>query len=85
MGMVKKSITVTEQQEAWIQAQLASGHYASDSEVLRDLIRREQKRNDELQAIRMALIEGEESGVSPLSTDQIREGVLKHLRENGEI
>ena len=85
MAMVKKSITVTEQQEEWIQSQLATGHYASDSEVLRDLIRREQKRDDELQAIRAALIEGEESGVSLLSADQIREDVLKRLRNDGEI
>jgi antitoxin ParD1/3/4 len=85
MGMVKKSITVTEQQEEWIQSQLANGHYASDSEVLRDLIRREQKRDDELQAIRSALIEGEESGVSPFSAEQIREDVLKRLRKDGKI
>jgi len=85
MAMVKKSITVTKQQEEWIQAQLATGHYASDSEVLRDLIRREQKRDYELQAIRAALIEGEESGVSPLSADQIREDVLKRMRNDGEI
>ncbi len=85
MAMVKKSITVTEQQDQWIQAQLATGHYASDSEVLRELIRREQKRDVELQAIRAALIEGEESGVSLLSADQIREDVLKRLRKDGEI
>lgn len=85
MTMVKKSITVTGQQEEWIQAQLATGHYASDSEVLRDLIRREQTRNAEIETIRAALIEAEARGMSPLSTDEIREDVLKHLRANGEI
>jgi GNAT superfamily N-acetyltransferase len=34
--MIKKSITGTEQQEASIQAQLATGHYASDSEVVHE-------------------------------------------------
>ncbi len=85
MAMVKKSITVTDQQEQWIQAQLATGHYASDSEVLRDLIRREQKRDVEVQAIRTALMEGEASGISPLSADDIREDVLKRLREDGKL
>ncbi len=85
MTMVKKSITVTDQQEKWIQAQLATGHYASDSEVLRDLIRREQTRHTEIETIRAALVEAEARGVSPLSTDEIREDVLKHLRANGEI
>ena len=83
--MVKKSITVTEQQEQWIQTQLASGHYASDSEVLRELIRREQRRDAELQAIRAALLEGEESGMSPLSADDIRKDVLKRLRDDGQL
>jgi len=85
MPMVKKSITVTEQQEQWIQSQLASGHYASDSEVVRDLIRREQKRDAELQVIRAALIEGEESGISPLPADEIREDVLKRLQKDGKV
>ncbi|MGB1027830.1 MAG: ribbon-helix-helix domain-containing protein, partial [Rhodospirillaceae bacterium] len=34
--MVKKSITVTDQQDAFIQSQLATGRYASDSEVIRE-------------------------------------------------
>ena len=44
MSMIKKNITVTAQQEEWIQAQLASGHYASDSEVVREAIREKQLR-----------------------------------------
>ena len=39
MGMVKKSITITEQQEKWIQSLLAKGQYASDSEIMREALR----------------------------------------------
>lgn len=39
-----------------------AGHYTNDSEYIRDLIRREQERSAEIEAIRAALIEGEESG-----------------------
>lgn len=42
MPQVKKSITISEQQDAWIKAQIACGDYASDSEVIRALIRKEQ-------------------------------------------
>ena len=42
MSLVKKTITVTEQQEQWVKSQIAMGDYASDSEVIRDLIRKEQ-------------------------------------------
>ena len=62
MSTVRKTITLTEQQNAWIAAQIAAGHYTNDSEAIRDLIRREQERDIGLAAIRQALVEGEESG-----------------------
>lgn len=62
MGTVRKTITLTENQDAWIKAQIDAGHYTNDSEYIRDLIRREQERSAEIEAIRAALIDGEESG-----------------------
>jgi antitoxin ParD1/3/4 len=62
MGTVRKTITLTEQQDAWIASQIAAGHYTNDSEAIRDLIRREQERRFEIETIRQALIEGEQSG-----------------------
>ncbi|MEN9761017.1 MAG: hypothetical protein RI906_843 [Pseudomonadota bacterium] len=62
MGTVRKTITLTDQQDNWIKAQISAGHYTNDSEYIRDLIRREQERNAEIEAIRAALIEGEASG-----------------------
>jgi antitoxin ParD1/3/4 len=62
MGTVRKTITLTDKQDSWIKAQIEAGHYTNDSEYIRDLIRREQERSIELDAIRAALIEGESSG-----------------------
>lgn len=62
MGTVRKTITLTDTQDNWIKAQIDAGHYTNDSEYIRDLIRREQERSIELEAIRAALIEGESSG-----------------------
>ena len=62
MGTVRKTITVTDQQDNWIKAQIDAGHYTNDSEYIRDLIRREQERTAELEPIRAALREGESSG-----------------------
>ncbi len=62
MGTVRKTITLTDKQDAWIKAQIDDGHYTNDSEYIRDLIRREQERSGEIDAIRAALIEGEASG-----------------------
>lgn len=62
MGVVRKTITLTEQQDAWVSSQVAAGLYTNDSEAIRDLIRREQTRAFEIERIRGALIEGERSG-----------------------
>lgn len=62
MATVRKTITLTDQQDSWIKAQIEAGHYTNDSEYIRDLIRREQDRSAEVEAIRAALIEGEASG-----------------------
>lgn len=62
MGTVRKTITLTDQQDNWVKAQINAGQYTNDSECIRDLIRREQERSVELESIRAALIEGEASG-----------------------
>lgn len=62
MSTVRKTITLTDQQDGWIKAQIQAGHYTNDSEYIRDLIRREQERTAQVEALRAALIEGELSG-----------------------
>lgn len=62
MGTVRKAITLTDKQDARIKAQIDSGNYTNDSAYIRDLIRREQERSAETEAIRASLIEGEASG-----------------------
>jgi antitoxin ParD1/3/4 len=75
MTLIKKSFTVTDQQAGWIKAQLASGRFGNESEVVRDLIRERQMREEEtpeqIKAIRSKLIEAEKSGFSDQTIDQI--------------
>lgn len=85
MAMVKKSITVTDQQEAWIQAEIAAGNYGTDSELIRAALREKKNRTAELEAIRAALIEGEKSGFSDRTPEDIRASVQKRLRDNGKL
>ena len=84
MAMVKKSISVTDQQDRWIKAQIQSGHFGNESEVVRELIRerqiREQEMQTEIEAIRCALIEGEQSGLSKRTPDQIMKTVIERKR-----
>lgn len=85
MTMVKKSITVTDQQEKWIQAQMATGNYASDSEVLRELIRKEQTRDEKIDAISAALIEAEQSPKSGRSPEEIMTAVIERKKMDGTL
>lgn len=62
MSTVRKTITLTQQQDRWIASQVDAGRFTNDSELIRDLIRREQERSAELEVLRQALAEGELSG-----------------------
>jgi antitoxin ParD1/3/4 len=62
MATVRKTITLTHQQDDWIKAQVEGGDYTNDSEYIRDLIRREQERGAPIEVVRTALIESEKSG-----------------------
>lgn len=73
MATVRKTITLTDQQDAWIAGKIASGSYTNDSEAIRDLIRRAQERDAALSELRQALIDGEESGEpEPFDFDAFR-------------
>ena len=71
MALVKKSITVTDRQQQWIRAQVASGEYGSDSEYFRDLIRRDQEQDARFRALKIAIQEGLESGVADKTVKEI--------------
>ena len=42
METIRKTISVTEQQDQWIKAQIERGKFTNDSEYIRDLNRRDQ-------------------------------------------
>ena len=83
MAMVKKSITVTDQQNSWIKAQIEMGHYGNESEVLRELIRERQQREQEslreIELIRSKLIQAEKSGFTEQSSKEILEEIKNGL------
>ena len=85
MPMVKKSITVTDQQEDWIQSQMASGKYGTDSELIREALREKQMRMDEIEYIRAKLIKAEEGGFSKRTADEILKKSKEELRRNGTL
>ena len=62
MGTVQKTITLTKKQSDWISKQVDTGHFTDENEYICHLIRCDQARTSDTEAIRSALIEGEASG-----------------------
>ena len=90
MAMVKKSISVTDQQDDWIKAQIAQGFYGNDSEVIRDLIRERQLAQRQETAAEIALIRrkletAERNGFTKQSADKILAEIKGELGLHGGI
>jgi len=74
------SVTLGKYFEDFIAQQIKNGRYASASEVVREGLRFLEEREAKLNALRRALIEGEESGFVDYSLD----GLFKELDQEGK-
>ena len=65
------SITLSEHFTGFLKQQVASGRYRSEDDVVRAALRLLEEREAKLEALRNALIEGEESGpAEPFDLDE---------------
>jgi len=60
--MATMNISVPDPMKDWVQAQIDEGKYASSSDYVRDLIRKDQQQRDKLAALQAAITLGIESG-----------------------
>ena len=81
MATVRKTITLTDQQDEWIKTQISNGDYTNDSEYFRDLIRRDQ---DKFRALKTAVDKGLASGVSNRTVDEIWAEAERHYQATNE-
>lgn len=71
--MATMNISVPGPMKDWVQAQIDEGKYASSSDYIRDLIRKDQETKDKLAALQAAITLGVESGESgALNMDAIK-------------
>jgi len=66
--MATLNISLPDEMHQWIDSQVHSGRYVNASDYIRDLIRDNLTQTD---LIKLALIEGEQSGESSLSVQDI--------------
>jgi len=76
------SVTLSDHFAGFINTLVESGRYGSASEVLREGLRLVEAREAKLDALRQALIEGEQSGPpTPLDIEEIIAEAKNELRE----
>ncbi len=71
--MATMNISVTDPMRAWVEAKVSEGEYATASDCMRDLLRERIDYEVKLEALKMAVREGRESGPSPMSWQEILE------------
>jgi antitoxin ParD1/3/4 len=76
--MKSMNISLPDPMKDWVEAQVEGGNYASASDYVRDLIRKDREYRGKRDALLQALIEGEESGISE---PQDLESFLQEMRE----
>lgn len=71
--MATMNISVPGPMKDWVQTQIDEGKYASSSDYVRDLIRKDQEEKDKLAALQAAITLGLESGdAGELDMDAIK-------------
>lgn len=83
--MTRASISITPPNDAWIKSQIDSEEFSSRSDVVNHLIRKARNEQDEILAIRAALIKGKESGTSNRAPDEIMQAVIERRRKSGAL
>ena len=83
--MTRQSITLTEPNDTWLKKQVDSKEFSNKSEVVNSLIRKARKKQEAIESIRNALIEGEESGVSELTPGEIMASVIERKQKDGGL
>ena len=73
--MATMNISLPDQMKTWVEDQAKSGRYANASDVVRDLIRREQVRAEKIANMQRLIDEGRASGISDKTPRQIFEEV----------
>lgn len=83
--MATMNVSLPDPMKKWVNAQAEAGRYGNASDYVRDLIRRDQDRQEKNAELHALISEGLDSGISDKSMDDIREDVRQRLRKNGQL
>ncbi|MCR9073595.1 MAG: type II toxin-antitoxin system ParD family antitoxin [Alphaproteobacteria bacterium] len=82
--MSRLTISMPDQMNEWVEAQIAAGRYGNVSEYFRDLVRRDQERREAAVAeLRTMLERAEARGISDRAFSDILEAARREARQKG--
>ena len=79
--MATMNISLPEPMKRWVEAQAASGRYSNTSDVIRDLIRREQEKAEKIANMQRLVDEARAGGVDERSAEEIFTAIRRRGRE----
>lgn len=79
--MSQLNVTIPPALRSWVDHRVAEGRYSSASDLVRDLLRRDQEAaEDDAAWVRAMLAEGLASGISPEKPDTIIENIISRRK-----
>lgn len=79
--MATMNISLPVQMKKWAESQVQSGQYGNVSDYVRDLIRRDQRKREKFELLKLEIEKGLRSGISSKTREQIRADALSALRD----
>jgi antitoxin ParD1/3/4 len=70
--MATMNVSLPDPMKDWVEQQAKSGRYSNASDYVRDLIRRDQDREQKIAQMQALVSEGLESGIGTRSMDELR-------------
>ncbi|WP_455270959.1 type II toxin-antitoxin system ParD family antitoxin [Rhizobium herbae] len=86
--MATMTISLPDPMKEWIEAQISQGEYASTSDYVRDLVRRDRSRRDQeltIEDLRQIVTESRSSGSGKQSIDEIFQNAERLARARGVV
>ncbi len=81
--MATMNVSLPDQMKAWVETQANGGRYGNASDYVRDLIRRDQERQEKIAEFQRLVDEGRASGIGTRTLDEIRQAARERAREAG--
>jgi antitoxin ParD1/3/4 len=79
--MATMNVSLPDPMKDWVESQTETGRYANASDYVRDLIRRDQERNDKIAAMQRFVDDGLKSGIGNRSRDALFTEAVKRAEK----